>query len=379
MPQLLAVVACTAVLVQGGYFPALFLWAGAALAAALLLSRRELRCPMALWPLLGLSGWYILSSLVNGPTAAGLSQASLPLVCCLFALHCLSLEESERREMLVWMGRFSGGAAVVAILAFFGILPIPGSVTAQRLQFTFQYVNAAAAWFGTVLLLRGELRDRWVDRLCPFVAVALLLTRSAGGIGTYLVIQAVVLLARFGKRNWKAWAGAGLAGLVGVIAVATRFQQALGTFQERLVQSADGMKGMLAAPLFGYGAGNWPEVKWMFQTYEYRAQVVHNSYVQAGVEAGFPALIFLAAAVALAVLLMKGRSPALKGAAVLIPFHAVMDFTLSFFAVDALAIAIFALPAQRKGKALPRWAVWIAGAVCVVFFVLLAVLRRPIG
>lgn len=376
MPQFLAVVACTAVLVQGGYFPAFFLWAGVSLGIAILISRRELRCPRPLWFLLVLAGWYLLSSLVNGPAAPGLSQAALPLVCCLFALLCLSLEEGERRKLLVWVCRFGGGAAIAALLAFLGILPIPGSLTAQRLQFTFQYVNAAAVWFAAVLLLRGELHDPWVNRLSPFAAAALLLTRSAGGIGAYLVIQALVLLAQYGRKNWKAWVVSGAAVLVGAAAVATRFHQALGTFQERLVQSMDGLRGMLAAPLFGYGAGNWPQVKELFQSYDYRAQVVHNSYVQAGVEAGLPALLFLAVAVVLTLFLLKGSSPALKGAAILIPLHAVMDFTLCFFAVDALAIAAVALAAGKTGKPLPRWLARAAGAVCLVFFILLIVLRR---
>ena len=78
----------------------------------------------------------------------------------------------------------------------------------------------------------------------------------------------------------------------------------------------------------------------------------------------------------LALFLLKGSSPALKGAAILIPLHAVMDFTLCFFAVDALAIAAAALAAGKTGKPLPRWLARAAGAVCLVFFILLIVLRR---
>ena len=375
MARFLALVACCAVVVQGGYFPAFYLWAGAALAVGIAVSPRKIRCPKGLLPLVLLSGWYLLASAVNGPSAEGLAQAALPMVCLLFALLTLSLDEKERRTMLVWIARFGGVAAIAAILAFFGVLPVAGAVTAHRLQFTFQYVNAAGIWFAAVLLLRGELKDKWVNYLCPFVAVALLLTRSIGAIGAYLVLQIAALLGQYGKKSWKAWAAAGGAALLGGIAILTRIPQGLGTFQERLVQSGDGLRGMLAAPVFGFGPGSWGDVKPLFESYDYSAQVVHNSYVQAGVSAGFPALLFLLAAVVLALRLMKGRSPALKAAALLIPLHAVMDFTLCFFAVDALLMGILALPAKPEGRALPRWGQRIFGGAALVFCVIAAVLR----
>jgi len=378
MPQFLAVLACAAVVVQGGYFPAFFLWAGAALGASLLVNRRRLLLPRPMWALGALALWQLLAALVNRGGLDSLSQASLPLVCWLYGLALLSLSGEERRQVLVWAARFgcvaAGAAIFVFLLELLGFPLLPGAVTAKRLQFTFQYANAAGSWFAALLLLRGELKDRWLDRLWPVLAAALLLTRSVGAIALCLILQAAVLLLER-RRDPKVWLSCGGLALAGVLAAGSRALQALGTLAERLVQSADALKGMAASPLFGYGAGNWGEVKAAFQSYDYRAQVVHNSYAQAGVEGGFPAALLLAGAVILALLWLRGRSGAHWGAALMLPLHAVMDFTLCFFSIDALALAILAPAAPEEGPALPRRGGIALGCLTTVFFVLLALLR----
>ncbi len=375
MPCFLTVIACASALVQGGYFPAFFLIAGAALAAALAVCRRPVRCSGAVGMLLALSAWYLLSSAVRGLSARSLAQACLPLVCCLYALLHDTMREEERRSWARWLCRTGGVMAAAAILTFFGVIPLSGAVTAHRLQFTFQYVNAAGAWFAAVLLLTLEERDKWALRLSPFTAAALLLTRSVGAIGAFLLALLLTLPARFGWRDRRTWLLGGGAALAGLAAVLTRWEQAAATFQERLVQSLDGLRGIAASLVFGWGAGNWGSVASGFRSYDYRAQVVHNSYVQAGVEAGLPALLLLAGAVVLAVLALRKTSGSRRAMAALIPFHALFDLTFCFFSVDALALALLA-PPEGRGKVLPRPAVMALGGACFVFFILLAVLSR---
>ncbi|MEG1989260.1 MAG: O-antigen ligase family protein [Oscillibacter sp.] len=379
MPIFLALVAGFSVFLQGGYYPAFFLWAGALLGLAFFVPGRQFYCTRGLMLPAALALWYPLASLVNGASARSLGQAMLPLCCLLFAGLCVSLSEAERKQLLVWLRRLSGVVAVFAILAFFDILPIAGAVTAHRLQFTFQYVNAAGIWFAGTALLRREAPDRFSDWLYPFVLIALLLTRSIGALGLFVLFQLYVLWkGRKSLGDPHFWVPSLVLILGSAAAVATRFQQGLGTFAERLVQSHDGLLGMLSAPIFGYGAGRWPDVKPLFETYSYRAIVVHNSYVQAGVEAGFPALLLLAAAVVLALWLLRRQSPSLKAAAAVIALHAVMDFSLCFFAVDCLFLSVLALPHPPHCSPLPRWAARAFGGVSAFILVALAVWRLAV-
>lgn len=376
MVSLLSTVACLAVLIQGGYFPAFFLWAGVALGVGLAVVPPR-HIPRWYYPLPLLSLWYLVTTMVNGGGVDSLGQALLPLVCTLYGLCLLTLTDAQRRDLVVKLCRFGGVVAVLAILAFFGLLPLEGAVTANRLQFTFQYVNAAGSWLAAVALLRWQCQDKFVAYTYPFVLVALLLTRSIGSIGLFLVVQVVIVLVQQKKLGWKLWVPLGLGVATGVAALATRWQEGLGTFEERLVQSYDGLKAVMASPLFGYGAGGWAEVKGLFQSYDYSAQVVHNSYVQAGVSGGFVAMLLLIGAVLCLLPGLKGRPLPWIGAAVLLVVHPVMDFTLCFFSINCLALALL-MPCQdsggRKAKGnkpvansqvqgtLPQWA-WIGLAV----------------
>ena len=82
----------------------------------------------------------------------------------------------------------SDRTSVAAFLVYVGILPIEGGVTSGRLEFTFQYANATAIWFGvcTLLCLLGT-----DDRMRAFAALpvaAMLLTQSGGAVLSFLVV-----------------------------------------------------------------------------------------------------------------------------------------------------------------------------------------------
>lgn len=403
------------VLIQGGFYPTAFLIPGAALAGAGALRRgRALeRGELALWALALL---YLAASLARGYSASSLAQACLPACCGAFLYLYLSLPQREKGRLLDWVVLASGLFAGLAILAFCGAVPLTGAVSARRLQFTFQYANAAGSWFAAATLLaqdREEVRARRMTLPC---LTALLLTRSMGALALYGLLQLVRLWRRreiWGEvvlthaaalllagaflltKGWLClpvvvllyglgwvwdrivpaalglklhWLGLLAGGAGAAVILASRARGAL-TLVERLVQIIDGLGAVARYPLLGVGAGNWPRYCPLFQSAQYSSTLVHSGLVQMGVDAGVPA-----AALAAAVLVLgwkrKGRSPAESLACLLLAGHSLLDFTLQFLPIDLLLLALLFAgegtgPAGKKVRtAATRPALLAAAALC---------------
>lgn len=378
------------ILVQGGYFPTVILIAAILLSGAVIVSKKRTLAPYEIIALFA-ALFYFVSSLANGYNSASLAQASLPGACAVFLYLYNCLPEQRKSQMIDGLIVGSGVFAGIAILAFCGVINLTGAVTAQRLQFTFQYANAAGTWFAAIALLAQDRENpRAKSFLLPCLA-ALLLTRSVGALGMYAVIQLIRLWihrkdrqlwqglilthvlsaifagAFFFLRGWLTlpvvallylsgfclqrilsvayrfylhWVclGGGVLGIAAIL-VSQRVAGALLTFVERISQILDGSKLIVLHPLFGVGAGNWTYLYPYYQSAQYTSTVVHSSIIQIGVDAGLPVIILAVLFVVFA-FRRKGRPLTSTLAATLLLAHSLMDFTLQFFPICALLIAL---------------------------------------
>lgn len=401
------------VLIQGGFYPTAFLIPGAALAGAGAL-RRGRALERGEWDLWALALLYLLASLARGYSASSLAQACLPACCGAFLYLYLALSRREKGRLLDWVVLASGLFAGLAILAFCGVVPLTGAVSARRLQFTFQYANAAGSWFAAAALLAQDREEARVRRMTLPCVTALLLTRSMGALALYGILQlvrlwrrreiwgefvlthaaalllagaflltkgwlclpVVVLLYGLG-RVWDRivpaalglklhWLGLLAGGAGAAVVLASRWRGAL-TFVERLVQIIDGLGAVARYPLLGVGAGNWSRYCPLFQSAQYSSTLIHSGPVQIGVDAGV-----LAVALAAAVLVLGwkrgGRSQGESLACLLLAGHSLLDFTLQFLPIDLLLLALlFAGEGQEeRGRGtVPRAALLGVAVLCV--------------
>lgn len=397
------------VLIQGGFYPTAFLIPGAALAGAgaLRKGRALERCEWLLWALAAL---YLCASLFRGYDASSLAQACLPVSCAAFLYLYLSLSQREKGRLLDRTVLASGIFAGIAILAFCGAVPLTGAVSARRLQFTFQYANAAGSWFAAAALLAQDREEVRARRMALPCVTALLLTRSMGALGLYGILQLVRLYRRrelwrelvlthaaavlcagalLAVRGWLClpvlaavyglgwyqekllpaavylklhWLGLIAGGAGAAVLLVSRRHSAL-TLVERLVQILDGLNAAVHYPLLGVGAGNWDRYRPLFQSAQYSSTLVHSGIVQIGVDAGLPAMA-LAAAFFLLAWRRRGRSPSEALACCLLAGHSLLDFTLQFLPIDLLLLALlFAGEGRKPAKNGPVRPVLLAAAV----------------
>lgn len=403
MELLLALTTLGTALVQGGYFPTVFLLAALAAACGLLFTR----CPAdpgRTWWAWALAGWYLCAALRWGYRSDSLAQAFLPAGCALFFTACCGLSPADRSRYFSHILLGSGALAVLSLLAFSGVLPFHGAVTAHRLQGTFQYANAAGSWFAAMALLAQDCPDARCRKLTMVHITALFLTRSTGALALYAAMEILRIflrrkegvwadcvlqhgaalafaallfflpgwpvlpaLALLGLLSWRwerlaalgarlhlQWAclALGAAAAVAVL-LSPRFSTSLGTFVERIVQMKDGLGAMLRHPVFGLGAGSWALLSPYYQSAQYSASVIHSSPVLIGVDAGLPAAA-LAAGLVVSGWRRGGRSLSQSLAAALLILHSVLDFTMRFYPLATLLLALLSAGAGRDAPQTPR-------------------------
>lgn len=143
-----------------------------------------------------IGGLYAASIVVHGLPAWSLVQCAPWALAGVAALVCASLDARQRDFLLTsisWLGIVSTGAGVAMLI---GILSVVGSVNAGRLQFFFQYANAAGAWFACAALLCLGARDARLRRWMVLPLTALLFTQSMGSILFFVVVVTGYFLVR---------------------------------------------------------------------------------------------------------------------------------------------------------------------------------------
>lgn len=393
-----ALVASTAVLLvcsallQGGFFPRGYLFFGAVFAALFAVFGRDVRLDSVHLGILALCTIYAISGIVNASGAGSLDHAFLPCSCLAFALFLSGLSACERRAVVREACIGGGVYATLALLALTEVVPVWGAVVAGRLQLGFQYANAAGIWLAALALAGRGGEDRMVVAARPVTVVALVLTRSLGAIGLFLVAELVCAARHRDETNWREelllvdvsvilalaialvpwaaaklvvialslvvgwfwgdvapgcverrvhlWASASLAaGLVALVATG-RVSQGLGTLAERFEQMRDAVAVIASYPLIGAGPNAWEGIYESLRTTDYVSTVVHASYLQVGVSTGVAGI---AVAVCLAWLVARrarGAGAAPASACLVILAHGLLDFSLLFFSVDAMALLL---------------------------------------
>ena len=389
MALTLGMIILVSILIHGGFYPTSFLLASIIMGTIALIGRKR-RFDTCDWLLWGLVVLCLVASLVNGYASDSLAQAALPCACALFLMCYRTLSVLDRQKFLTVILLGSSLFAGVAILAFCGVIPLTGAVASRRLQFTFQYANAAGSWFAATAILAQDHKNNIVTKCTIPLITVLFLTQSVGAIGLYVCLQAVRLWQRRKEFIWPETVichgiAAGFAailylshggfavvatillytvgwrctkilsvarqrrihwlmlplGAVGGVAVlfTRRAASSIRTFLERLLQILDGSCAIAANPLFGLGAGNWEHFYPFYQTAQYNSAVVHSGMVQIGVDAGI-----LAVGLALVFVVFAWRQGKPKAAeslaSVLLAVHSLFDFTMQFFPLAALFLAV---------------------------------------
>ncbi len=350
---------------QGGYYPeASALVGAAAFAAALALlavrvaRRRRVRVPFTVPCAFGVAACLLAGGALHGSLENGFDLALLWLCAAAFALMAAEIRRTCVLDALAWLGV---AAAVLGILMFAGLVPFPGSVVAGRLQFTFQYANAAGAWYAATCLLALASEGAALRRAACLPLLALLLTQSMGSIlletcavaalcpvktcakepvaalgvvaqaASALIGFAACLLAgslaapvaavaalaascglsalvegRLGDEDSAAYRILAVSAVLAVAAgllcagllVATgRLGQAAATFAERLAQMRDAATLLSASPLLGIGPDGWAASYQAVQTADYKTSVVHCGYLQLALDGGVVAPLLLVGAI----------------------------------------------------------------------------------
>ena len=350
-------------LAQGGFFGLAPCICGTLLCfVAMLLwlrkSRRSQSMSLTAPLFCGVALAYALSAAVNGLTLTTLSSCGVWAGCAGMALVASAQDEPTRTLTLRLLCWLTAALSVLGMLVYVGAVTFVEGMVEDRLQLTFQYANAAGAWFAVGTLLCVLARDRRLQRLAVFPATALLLTQSAGGLLVFALVAAFVgigwarqaswgrlaetlvvgaiaalgfallhvarspltaagltaLLAAYtlGGETLQAWcAKLGsrrvalslvstmvVAAAVGLFVFRTRVGQASFSIAERTYHVHDGLALWLTHPLLGVGPNNWQFLYRPVQTAQYSTTVVHSSLVQALLDVGLVGLCLLAAAAA---------------------------------------------------------------------------------
>lgn len=355
---------------QGGYYPAAMGIAGIALAAlnCARAIRDRPRKPHA--PLIAsaafaicLLAWCAALPFLDGIASyETLSAISRPALAIATAAYWLQLSQDEKHSAIKLVAYEGALFSIVALLVFAGVLPYSGAVVDGRLQFTFQYANAAGVYFAVMsCLIWSQARTRAAKALVAAPSICTALTQSMGTFAaTALVAGAWAVkklkLARLKRDNatqTKATAGkiviaalgaVALAALVVCIGVPERLDSALQTGMERLIQTIDGTRALASAPLIGIGPQQWRVVHPLVQSAQYTANVIHNGYLGFSLSYG---LIGTALAALCMLMLWKGttkaaedRIPGAHPAAALLLIHVLVDFDLAFGSIIMLLVLV---------------------------------------
>lgn len=425
-------IACLA-LGQGGYFPLAACGVGLVACAAggiswLRKSRRAQALPLIPLLFVLLVVVFVASAGMSGFSLTTLAEAGSWVVCAGVSLLVAAMGEDQyalTNKAIAWLAIVT---ACAGMLTYAGWLPIVGGMVEDRLQFTFQYANAAAAWYGVGTYLCLLAPNARLKSLAFVPATALLLTQSGGGLVVFALVAVVlgVLWARAGKWGDLLWAlvyGAVAAILfvvfklvaplgvvaireqdrieqvvttwdarktalilVGALAGATllaivllphRVTMATASLVERGYQVRDSITLWSTNPLLGIGPDNWQYLYPWVQTAPYAVTVAHSSAVQVLLDAG---LLGFACLVAACVLGVRGLwrnvrstdahpwSLAQLCAVAFLLIHSAIEFDLQFASLACLLALLLCGPTSPRmslARPMPVAKGALAGALCL--------------
>lgn len=137
---------------------------------------------------------FAVSVLFHGLPVHDLIYSAAWVLAAFSGFSCMLLSSEDRSSLLkgiVWVGVVT---SIIGFAIYSEIVFIPGNLHAGRLQFFFQYANAAGAWFAVSALLCMTDESISLRKLAFFPFAALLFTQSMGSI-CMLVVVTIVFLA----------------------------------------------------------------------------------------------------------------------------------------------------------------------------------------
>ena len=389
-------------MIQGGYFPNLYLPIGIALSLYFMLGvkditieKREVFC------LVGLMTCYICSAVVHGGTKQVIVKVFYILNLMLLWLFFWRMREYQHEVLKGFLLTVILQEAVGTI-AYIGV-PLEGVICANRFMGTYQYANITAMVLIIAILITQNEMSKDMGQFLLLHYIFLLLTVSVGGMLVYLFVEIFLVCTdkanrqrRIYREVFTMFAAVLCAALLyiacfriearlltgililGCLSLSFRWEtvcikiesivwlknsilfisfivmvtgisylmikRAGATFLERFWQMKDALWVIINNPLLGIGGGAWKQQQYLYQTHEYDVSLIHNSYLQIAVEAGLPALLFFLGLIG--IVLWNGRKEQLWKKAILYGFliHLMVDIDFFFLGYMAVIIACLTNP-----------------------------------
>lgn len=170
---------------------------------------------------------HAVSVVSHGMGLASLVECAPWMLAAMIALACAPLRFGQRACLLNALGWLGVASAWVGVAISAGLGQTEGTFHAVRLQFFFEYANAAGAWFACVALLCLTIDDARLSRCLMSPLTALLLTQSMGSalilaiVASGYLVYSKILASRSKGRHCKTeWMTSAICFLVqGVLAV----------------------------------------------------------------------------------------------------------------------------------------------------------------
>lgn len=332
------------VCIQGGFYAQSYIVCGIACCIGCMIKQKKAVLSYEVIILAVIAAMYLISVMANGISYSSLSSGLLTAVMLMIAIIHGFLCGEEKSKLISCIAIFGVISSIVAIILYTDVIHTVGAVSNGRLAFTFQYANAAGVWFAVSFLLSFFSEIKYIRYLSVFCFFALVVTKSAGA----LIVLSVLFSVHLFKSGYYKRAGKrGRAGiltvyiteiLVALIVIIMRGSSILYTFAERFIHCYDGFKVIKESPLCGIGASEWQYVFPYYQSVQYSANVIHNSYVQAGVDAGIIVMALLTALLILSIYKYFKNENIAELCAVYILMHSVVDYDLRFSSLYMLLV-----------------------------------------
>ena len=297
---------------------------------------------------------YVLSGICHGFSETIINRCVLFIGIFVGKLYGKIMNENEIYKFvsgMLWIGLAQWLCLVITMYG--GKMPLADIIVNHRFMGTFQYANATGIWLVMLLLAAEGMRayktiSRHGDIITMLLTITLSFTLSVGSIICYLIFlalvptadrksnafveryaraiigllfglityvvhyrfqsfvgsAAVMLLAIFFpflffrfqgwcKKSWYLLALIFFLLVGGGVAIHLVGNRAIGTFMERLVQMRDGIEVICSNIATGIGSEPFSSYVAENRVPSYHVSLVHNSFIQMGVEAGIGALAFM--------------------------------------------------------------------------------------
>lgn len=365
------------VIIQGGYYPQTYIIVGIVSVVLLIIRNKRICITLEHMALMLLAIIYVISAVVNGMAYSLISKAMLPLTLFVVAILYTTLDKGHKDKLLDYITVAGVISSLAGILMYYTMSDSDAVVSGKSLMFTFQYANAAGCWYAVCFVMALFSDNRYIKYSSALCLVALLYTRSYGAIvilGIMLAIHGIRsewVKRRFANRQYmRVIMGIALA-VVSCAGVYILCRIGTGSLLERVIHSYDGLHILVSNIAFGIGPDSWHYVFPYYQTAYYPAGVIHNSYVQAGVDAGILSMLILLLILAVVIYRYKKNKSVYNLAALIIMVHSVMEYNLYFSSLDVLLIILAMkenVNENRISVYMKKPIVIIAGALMLCIF-----------